>query len=445
MSQLDQIVDVVISLQSVGVPKPGFGIPLVLGPTGFSNSDIIRFYSSAAQLLEDGFLSSSPEYKHAQTIFDQDIPPLQIAVGKRLTAVAQIDTITPTAINNHLYKVTIDGVDYSFTSDGSATVSEIVAGLLALINADLTAPCTASGSSTLILTANVAGAGFTTSINADVNMVLVHTTSSYGIANDIAAVSDVNDSWYCLILTSKTKADILQAAAYIEGVMKIFIADSDDSDVPTTATTDVMSLLKSLGYNRSALLYTLSSSNLQNGPGAGWAGGQLPQVPGSNTWKFKQIANIAPDAFTGTQRNTIIGNPPAGIIGKNGNVYETVGGVNITEEGWMASGRFIDVTIGIDWLKTEIQTNIYQLLVSNPKIPYTNKGATLIYGAILQAIKQGIANGLIDGGSPYEITTPDVLSESANDRANRYYPDVSFECRFAGAFHFIKVSGVVTQ
>ncbi len=267
------------------------------------------------------------------------------------------------------------------------------------------------------------------------------------LAADIAAIQDQaqGNSWYCLILCSKVAADILAAAEYIETQKKIFIAASADSNVPTTATGDVMSQLKDFGYDRTGLFYTEASGNAALGPDAGWAGGQLPQTPGASTWKFKQLDGIDPDDFSSSERTRLIGNPPAGIVGKNANIYETVGGVNITEEGWMASGRFIDVTIGLDWLESEIQANIYDLLVGNPKLPYTDQGAAALQGAVITAIKQGIANGLIDGQTAYSVTVDPVLDVSAANRASRYYPNVSFDCRFSGAFHFVKVTGRVTQ
>jgi hypothetical protein len=262
------------------------------------------------------------------------------------------------------------------------------------------------------------------------------------MASDIAAIQAVSDIWYGLSLTSSVAQDILDAAAYIETQKKIYVACSHDAAVPTTATGDVLSELKALGYNRTALIFTFTSGNAAAGPDSGWLGGQLPQVPGSSTWKFKQLVGVAPDAYTGTQRNIMIGTP--GVPGKNGNIYETVGGVNITEEGWMVSGKFIDITVGIDWLESTMQTNVYSLLVANPKIPYTDQGAAVIQNAVFQTIQQGVANGLIDGGSPITVEVPTVLSVSQTLRAERVFEFVTFECRLSGAFHFIKIKGTVT-
>lgn len=447
MSALDQIVNIVITQQTKAVPQPSFGIPLIVGPTGFGNADVIRAYSSPDAMLDDGFTTSSIEYIYAVAAFSQDLSPELIYVGKRVAVVAQVDTITPTAVNSHLYKVTINGTDYSYTSDGSTTVSEIVAGLLALVNADTSLAVTASGSSTLILTADVAGDGFTTSINADVNLALVHTTANHGIATDLAAILDDPNgaNWYGLVLCSNTAADIKQAAAYIESQKKIFVAASGDSAIATGATTDVASVLKGLGYKRTALMFSPVSYNL--GMDAAWVGGQLPQVPGASTWKFKSLTGILPDFFTAAKRTILIGVPGVSV-GKGVNIYETVGGVNITEEGWMVGGQFIDITIGLDELESALQTNIYSMLVNNPKIPYTDKGIAVIENAVQQTLKQRSddgGTGFLDA-TTIAITVKAAADIPANTRAQRILPQnaIKFTARLTGAFHFININGVVS-
>lgn len=83
--------------------------------------------------------------------------------------VAQVDTITPTAVNSATYNLSIDGRAFAMTADGSATAAEIVTAFTALINADTDAPVVASGTSTLILTAKSAGVPFHTSVGANLS------------------------------------------------------------------------------------------------------------------------------------------------------------------------------------------------------------------------------------------------------------------------------------
>lgn len=443
---LDQIVNIVITQDTTAVPQAGFGIPLIVGPKGFSNSDVIRYYTSPQEMLADGFTTSDIEYTYAVEAFEQALSPVQVGIGKRTPAMKQVDTLNVLVANNStLYSVSLDGVPYDYTSDGSATPAEIVTGLAALINADPAAPAVATDTGPLVLTAKAFGRGFAT-VNNCPGTSLVNTTANNGIATDLAAIlNDPNGNlWYGMALCSNQVSDIEQAAAFIETVKKIYIAASGDAAVDTASTTDVASVLQGKGYKRTALWFSPGSYNL--GGDAAWLGGQLPQTPGASTWKFKPMVGITPDFFTGNSRNRLIGAPGVSN-GKGCNIYENVGGANITQNGIMVGGQFIDITVGIDWLESTMQTNIYALLVNAPKIPYTDKGVSIIENAVLQTLKQGSddgGTGLLDSTS-IVVTTIPVLDVPSNTRAQRILPSgsVKFSARLTGAFHNVIVNGLI--
>jgi hypothetical protein len=442
MSTIDTLIKIDISLITKAVAQASFSIPLIIGPSATGWLDKVHSYTDPASMLVDGFTISSPEYLYAVKMFAQDINPTIFYVGHRTLAVAQVDTITPVAQNTHLYEVIIGISNYSYTSDGTATINEIVAGLIALINADIDAPCIASGTTTLILTAKAAGIGFNTSINADINMTLVHTFLNNGIVNDLNAIIAENNSWYGIILCSNDSNDILQLSEIVESLKKVFLAVSDEAAIATTATTDVLSVMKGKNYNRSGLIYSILNAN--KGIEAAWMGGQLPQTPGSNAWAYKTLKSISPDIISDNARTILIGVPVEGIAGKNGNIYQTVGGMDITQMGQMASGQYIDITIGADWLESTIQTNIYQELVNARKIPFTNNGTSILLSAVKAAIDVGIVNGLIDGKRAIVITAPKVEDVPFAQRANRIAPTIIFSCYLAGAMQSAKVSGNVS-
>ncbi len=113
---------------------------------------------------------------------------------------AQVSTLTPTAVNATRYTVnlsgkTLAGAAYSevftYDSDADATAAEIVAGLLALINAS-TVPVTASGTSTLILTADTAGVPFT--VDADPNLSVAATTANAATAERLLGAEFVTSA-----------------------------------------------------------------------------------------------------------------------------------------------------------------------------------------------------------------------------------------------------------
>ena len=426
---LDQIVDVQITLGSKSVTRAGFGTPMVLGPNAIFG-EVVRTYTNLPGVAED-FEPTDEEYIWAQRLFSQEKKPKQILIGKRGTQVAQVETLTPTVQNSTLYRVSIDGVDYEFTSDVDATASEIVAGLLALINADVNCKMTASGTATLILTADNAGESHT--VGSTPNLAIAHTTPSHGVIQDIQAIQGVNDDWYCLILCSRTGFDILQASSYIEAVRKIFVASSDDVTIKTASTTDLGSVLKGKSYKRTALLW---SGDEESGPDAAWAGRKLPTDPGSEQWRYANLSGITADRLSATEI--------ANLDSKNVNHYTTVGGVGIVQKGKMVGGQWIDVTRFLDWFTARVQEGIYGLLVAVEKVPYTDGGVTSLEAIVRAKIEEGIRVGGISKEEGYTVTSQKVAEVDPQDRQDRIFPDIEFEFRLAGAIGEVTVKGFVS-
>lgn len=447
MGALDQIVDVIITQNTSTVPQKSFSIPLIMGPTGAITG--LQYFSSPAGYLSAGGSISDPEYIQLVEALEQPLRPIEVGVGTYVPAVAQVDTFqVNTVATGHAYQFTLNGEVIGYTSIGGDTQQVILDNLLTAIATQFPADPPVTGVRTgtgagaiLTLTSTVPGAPVLyTAIDADLTYASV--TPNHSIVEDIItlqAIPDLGDLWYGLSICSQVSSDIIQVAAYIETQLKIFVGAPTDAAILTTSTTDVASYLKGKGYTRTALLY---AGTANDGRAAAWLGGQLPQVPGSNTWDLKTLVGISPDSFNDTQRQIAIGLPL--VPGKNCNIYETVGGVNVTESGFMVGGQFIDITVGLDWLRSTLQTNIFALMVQSPKIPYTNQGIAVIENAVHQTLLQGVSNGLIDGNSPITVTAPDVLSIPQADRAARLLPDVNFTCRLAGAIQNVIINGTVS-
>lgn len=451
MAAIDQIIKINISQQTQAVPQASFSIPLIVGPTvtSWGGTDFAHSYFDPASMLTDGFTTSSPEYKYALELFEQPLEPTEFVVGHRTTAVAQVDTIAiNTLTSGHLYAFTLNGLVISYTAGGSDTQQAILAALLADIatvyptNAPVTGAVTGTGSGALLtLTSVTPGLGVSYSA-VDVQLTHALLTPNNGIADDMNNIIGVNNTWYGAALCSNVDYDILQMAALIETLKKIFLGASNDAAIATSSTTDLASILKGFSYKRTGLVYSPLSFNL--GIEAAWLGGQLPAVPGSNNWAYQSLVGIEPDVLSDNAVANIIGNPVAGIQAKNGNIYRTLGGKNVTQMGTMAGGQYIDITVGLDWLVSTLQTNIFQQLTSAAKIPYTDKGVGILLSAVKSAIDQGVVNGLIDGSSPITISAPPVLSVPINQRAGRIAPTISFTCRLQGAINAVIVNGTVT-
>lgn len=83
---LSPIVDVVINLSAKSAARKGFNLGLIIGKSEvIPANERVRIYTSASQMLTDGFTETSPEYKAAQLYFAATTSPRKLAVGVKLT------------------------------------------------------------------------------------------------------------------------------------------------------------------------------------------------------------------------------------------------------------------------------------------------------------------------------------------------------------------------
>ena len=202
------------------------------------------------------------------------------------------------------------------------------------------------------------------------------------------------------------------------------------------STTDIGYLLKNLTYDRTAGMYHPDSQegSTPSWIEAGWPGEALPFDPGSQTWAYKTIVGVAAYALTTAERTA--------ILVKNVNIYTATAGVNITEEGKVASGEYIDIIRGLDWLESVLQKNVFTDLVNKRKIPFTDEGAATIETAVKAALSEGVDNTLIAEG--FIVTVPKIADVSAANKLARNLPDVKFTAVLQGAIHSVEIDGIVT-
>ena len=248
------------------------------------------------------------------------------------------------------------------------------------------------------------------------------------------AVQSEYDTWYCVSIESHTTDDVLAVASNIEAKKKVFSTSSAAQDIKGSGDTDLFSKLRDLGYQRTFGIWSADADTTF--PECSWVGYQLQEQPGSNTWAYKTLSGFSVSKLSDTESKN--------ILSKNGNTYETVGGLNTTVGGKMFGGEWIDVMVFVDWLEQRMKERLWFRMANSKKIPYTSAGAAIIEAEIRAQLNDGIrAGGLADSPSP-TVNVPDVLSVSANMRAQRIFEGITFEARLAGAIHFVKIRGTVT-
>src|SRR5438105_12709092 len=84
---ISDVAQVTVGTTAAGPTQQGFGVPLILGACANATlgTDKLRYYTSLAGMVSDGFLTTDPEYMAAAQVFaqKQPAPPPKLAVGKR--------------------------------------------------------------------------------------------------------------------------------------------------------------------------------------------------------------------------------------------------------------------------------------------------------------------------------------------------------------------------
>jgi hypothetical protein len=452
MSQvpISTIVNVQISRETRAVTQAGFGVPLILTDedTGWAG-DRIRTYVDSDEVLED-FASSSDTYKAAAAIFSQKPKVEELKIGAEGDRVAQIQTIVFSAaiVTGNTIAITVDDVDLTqaFDTNNATTLTALAAQIQAEPGV---ATAASNGSNTITVTS--ATPGVPTSLSdavitggaSQALIVIATTTANHGPADDLAEIREIDDDWYGVIWIERGAELVLEMARYIETQRKIFITANDTSGVLVAATTtDVASILQAKNYDRTSFIWNDDPLDFIDG---GWMGKNFPFDPGNETWKFKTLNGITADILTSSQRTA--------AKDKNANIYVKVGGIDITQEGVMASGEYIDIIRGVDWLQARMEERVFALLAKLPKVPFTDAGIGIIEAEIRAVLVDAINSKLIanepfdpdlDQNEPFIVSAPRARDVSANDRANRFLPDVTFAARLAGAIHKTTIQGVVT-
>ena len=425
MSELDRIVEITLTRESTPVDTASFQIPLILAT--FTNfPERARTYTDFAA-VEDDFDSGDKVYQIAQKLFGQTTvgaKPPSIVVGRR-----QVDSVifTPTVTDNTLYTVTLNGVLYSFTSGASTTATLIVTGLKAAIGAPT--GITVGGTTTLTLAPTVPGTPW--SVVASAKLVAANTaTETYPNAKE--AVSDVNSTWYAIVLDTHDATIVEAVSDVIQAERKLMGTSTANPVTITTGITDIAYKLNAKTADRTFGVYLPTADT--EWPEAAWIGAQLAYTPGSNDWDKKRAVGVT--------RSTINDTARVNLRAKKCNMYTRVAGVDIFQDGDTFGGSPIDEIVGLDWLYARLQEAVYFRLINSLKVPMTNPGLLKIENEIRSVLSQAEANGLIDRG--WTVSTPDVLSIPANMRAQRIAGAFVFRARLAGSVRRVSINGFLS-
>lgn len=445
MGALTDYVTLTISRASVGLTRAGFGTALILTPN-VTWAERTRTYNDFDDVIADFPTTTSPEYLAAEAVFSQTPAPTKIKFGRLANKPQMVQTLDVVTVrNSYKYQVKVKGkgvtaTTVEFTSDATATNDEVVAGLVAALNAvvgkNYTAAATGTvGSQSVTVTATAAGDWFSVEVvNVD-DLKVKCTHADPGVATDLAAIKLADPDFYTVYNLYNSEAMANAIASWVESNKKTFICDTNVTEAIITAAGngDLLDDLEVAGYTRTLGFYHQAPDEFA---GAALLGRCLPTTPGSETWALKELAGITATPLTATHKTN--------LQARNANGYESIGSVDITFDGKVGSGEYFDVTRFLDWFENTAGTRIFNALIAGDKKPYTDEGIASVGSELRGAIKEGIAAGGIDGAQDWSVTLPKVADVTSADKTARTLNGVKFKFVLAGAIHKVNVTGNVT-
>lgn len=235
--------------------------------------------------------------------------------------------------------------------------------------------------------------------------------------------------WYGLALVEAEDSDYDEVAMLIESTSKIFAFSTNSKEIP----------LKRNDYLRTFGVYSEFEDEYIH---IALMAKCFSFSPGSEAWAYKTLTGITPSELT--NRETTKFND------ENMNYYVACANRNISMNGKMIGGEWIDVIRFMDWLNNQMQIEIFELFVKNPKIPYLDSGIALIENIMRKVLQEGQEVGGIaeteydENDNPvygYTVTVPKAASLSSAQRKKRKLPGCNFTARLAGAILVAELRG----
>lgn len=253
------------------------------------------------------------------------------------------------------------------------------------------------------------------------------------------------NGWYCICPVGLEDSEVAEIIQWTETQNKICGYIDDDPDAPIVTTG---LYLRSYGVypkvTEDQLWNDIPAEN-KYGMAVAMAAKAMHYHAGEETWALKALATVTPSNLSSNFINK--------LANANLSYVLTVASKNVTMGGKTNYGEWIDVIRFRDWLQNDMQVRVVNLLIVNPKIPYTDNGIGLVENQMLASLKDGQQYGGIapteydaDGNANqgYVTSVPLASEITSTQKASRVLEDCKFSARLAGAIHLVEISGSLT-
>lgn len=239
--------------------------------------------------------------------------------------------------------------------------------------------------------------------------------------------------WRQLIVVNEdgsTASSISAISAVVETLDgKLYFAGLDVDDSASITTTGL----------RRTILFFCDATEAQPVPVAALVGEIAGRAAGSFTYKCLKLKGIEPQKLTEAQIQA--------IHTKGGITFVKKAARNVTSEGKLAGGEYIDVIDCEDYIIQQLAYQTQMLLNDADKVPYDNNGIAMLESVAINVLQSAYNNGMIadkaDGTPDYSISYALREDTTEADRANRRYLGGTFSFALAGAVHEVEITGTI--
>ena len=251
-----------------------------------------------------------------------------------------------------------------------------------------------------------------------------------------AALADaklIDKGWRQLIVvcdgdSASAPAQISTLVEAMDGKLYFAGLDVDDSTAITTS-----------GLRRTVLFYCTATEDVPV-PVAALVGETAGRAAGSCTYKNLILSGIDAQELTDSEIEA--------IHKKGGITFVQKAGDNVTSEGKVAGGEYIDVIDSEDYIVQQLAYKTQKVLNNAAKVPYDNNGIALLESVAVDVLQGAYNNGMIitneDGTPGYSVSYALREDTKATDRANRVYLGGNFSFALTGAIHTVEITGMIT-
>ncbi len=270
------------------------------------------------------------------------------------------------------------------------------------------------------------------------------------LAEDLAGIRAEDADFYALVVAdAQSEAQIAAVSTWAETQPIVYVPHTIDSAVEANTLDDVVGALREAERLRTAPVYNRRSHG--RFPDAALLGRLLPHLPGTVNPAFKTLVGVLPDDLSETVVERLIGPPQSPSSGKRATIYVEVlprgtnRGSAVTLGGLSSGDEWLDVIMGIDFLHSRLQEVPFNMLLAEPRVPFTQEGIDAFEGSV-RAVLFEHASPPISFLDPSSIRTEAVALEdtSAADRKARHYDGVRWSARVTGAMNSLRIGGTVS-